>query len=264
VPDIRSEQPRVGRIEWTPPASLGNTVALLAVVSAPEDDLGPIKGTLPRVVQPDAAGTSLTAVERRTALYVTPARRTVPDVFVRDGIGDSGEPGAIAWGGRTADIVIVTELEPDPDATFPSIADPRADDRIRGGQDNHIYVRVFNRSPTPLTATVSLFFAPMQDAANQVAWRPIGAAQDVPDIPSRGHKFSPVFTWASADIPDPAPDAEIKAHVLIALIGTAEDAAPDPTGMATLSAFWDFFLDAAPQNNASFRAIRFVPADGIA
>ena len=260
VRDIRAEQPRVARLEWVPPTRLGGTVAVLAVISAVVDDLGALRATLPVAVQPVVGRTSLTQIERRAALYVTPARRTVPDVFTRDGIGDSGDPGAIAWGGRSADIVVTQTLPPDADASFGSIADERAGDRVQGGVDNHVFVRVFNRSATVQAATLDLFFVPMTTVADLATWQQIGTRQQVDAIPARGHKFGPLLTWAAADIPDPAPASTVKAFVLVALIGTPDDPTPDRSTITSLAAFWDFFLVNAGANNASFRGIRFAPA----
>lgn len=264
VRDIRPDRPRIARLEWVPPVTLGGQVAILAVASSVQDDLGALRATLPLAVEPDAAGTSLTAVERRAALLVTPARRTVPDVFVRDGVGDTGEPGAIAWGGRSADIVVVQAPEPDPDAAFGPISDTREGDRIRAGVDNLVHVRLFNRSAAPVTATLDLFFVPMGAVADRSAWRRIGARTTVPDIPPRGHRFSPAIPWPAAEIPDPAPAGTVKAHVLIALIGTGEDPVPDASGIATLAGFWEFFLAGTAANNAAFRALRYLPEGAVA
>ena len=256
---LHAGQPGVARIEWVPPTGLGDHVALLAVVSHPDDDLGAAAATLPTVVHPGNAPETLTVAERRTALMITAARRVVPDIYVRDAVGDSGEPGAVAWGGRSADIVVTQAPEPDPDTAFGSIADRREGDRIRAGETNHVHVRVFNRSAAPQTATVDLFFVPMAAVADPSAWQRIGARQEVADVPPRGHKFSPAFVWAAADIPDPAPGSPVKAHVLVALIGSAEDPAPDPAGIDSLAAFWEFFLAGDRANNACMRALRYEP-----
>lgn len=264
VTNLHAGQPRVARIEWVPPADLAGPVALLAIAEQSSDPVPGGASAPPLHVGPGAG--ALIPAERRTALFVTEARRAVPDIYVRDGVGDTGEPGAVAWGGRTADIIVAAEAEEedatdDPDATFPSLADPREADRIRAGRDNLIFVRAHNRSTAAASITVRLQHVPMAQVANPADWQEIGEIV-VPVVGAGEWRIAGPFTWSSDDIPDPAPGSDIKAHVLVALVGSEEDPAPDPAGISSLGAFWAFFRSAENANNASFRAIRHVPEGG--
>jgi hypothetical protein len=237
-------------------------VALLAVANHPADPVSAQVEVLPLDVHPGTAPATLIPSTQRAALQITPTRRVAPDVYVRDGIGDTGEPGAVAWGGRSADIVVSAANEADPDQTFGGLTDAREADRIQAQATNFVYVRVFNRSAAAQTIGVDLYFVPMAAVADPAAWVQIGNRIEVADVPGHGHRFAGPFEWvgtAAAPIPDPAPGSAIKAHILVAIAGSAEDPARDHTTIGSLAAFWDFFLSAGQANNAAMRAIRYVP-----
>ena len=56
--------------------------------------------------------------ERRAALRIVDAVAFVPDLYVRDLVDDTGARGAVAWGARASDIIVVASAEADPAATF--------------------------------------------------------------------------------------------------------------------------------------------------
>lgn len=260
--ELHSGQPRVFRIAWTPPLDLGDNVALLAVAEHPTDTLiGLSAANRPtRSMNPALLPNMLAASEPRAALYITAARKLTPDVYVRGGLDDDGQPGAVAWGGRGADIIITDAAVADPAAMFTDITDTRADDRVRGGRDNHIYVRVFNGANAPQTIEVDVFVVPFATLTDSSTWQQIGATQTVVDVSAKGAAFTGGITWAQADITDPLPASQSKAYLVIALIASGEDIRPDPTGIATLTDFWAFFRSVEQANNASFRAVPYLPA----
>lgn len=258
-------QPVVLRFPWTPPVALGGRhAALLAVCSHAQDlvaDPAAVPPLVPTLqVDPSVHGAaSLIRSERRAALRITPVTAATPDVFVRDGIDDAGDVGAVAWGGRSADIVVVQGAVADPDAAFADPADRRLDDRVRGGVDNHIYVRVHNRTGVPLAAEVELFAIPFATFADHTTWQSLGSA-NVADAPARGARLAGPIVLASPPDPDPDPARPYKVVLLAALISLAGEAKPDRTAVTDLDSFWRFFVTGARPNDACVRALRFEPA----
>ena len=266
VDDLGPAQPRVARFDWIPPPELGEDVALLAMCQlVGSDDLaadynGSSLAANPTHfrVDPQAHGDGCIVIEeRRVALRIVKAVPFTPDPFLRAGIDDTGAPGAVAWGGRASDIVVVDAAEADPDVTFADLADQRAGDIATGGEDNHIYVRVFNRRAVPLElATVQLFQTTVTNAAKPGGWELLGE-QEVLVVPARGFKFTEAFVWNPDSLPDASATDPYQAVLLIALVGTADDPAPDPDTITDLTSFWRFFQTAGNANNAVFRGLRF-------
>ena len=259
--ELNSGQPRVFRIEWTPPTSLGSNVALLAMATHAQDSLAGIASADQpgRTVHPSPANLpgAIGVSERRVGLYITPTRTTEPDVFIRDALDDTGEPGAVAWGGRGADIMVTDSLVDAPETEFADITDLRPGDRIRGGQDNFVYVRGFNGAKTTQTVQVDVYAVPFATLADARTWEQVGTRRQLIDLAPGAREVTFPITWESADISDPAPGSAHKTIILIALLGSDGDPMPDHTGIRDLSQFWAFFRSAERANNACFRALTY-------
>lgn len=269
--DMGPAQPRIARFQWSPPITLGGKVALLALVTqATHDDLGATNtGNLQ--VDPRVHGDSALVIEeRRAALRIVDAVPFVPDVFVRDGLDDDGARGSVAWGGRCIDIVVTDTAEADPDNTFSDVADPREADEIRGRTgapdvENFIYVRVWNRRKVPLSAEVDLYYVPYAKLATPAEWVSIedGAGNSrlpVANIPPGGSRFSPGFVLTNP--PDPAPGQDYKAALLVAVLGSPEEARPDINSIDSVEKFWRFLTAGENANNAACRGLRYISAGG--
>jgi hypothetical protein len=252
VTGLGAGQPAVVRFEWTPPADSTARVALLAVCTHPDDDIK--TPPLPDTVVSPLASPNLIAAERRAALRVVDVQPFAPEVFVRDGADDSGDAGAVAWGGRSADIIPSETDVPDPDERFKDLADLRTADTLVGGKKNYLYVRVHNRKNVKLTADVELFRAPYDTLHQPGTWQPIGARVTVVDVPEKGWKFAPKIEWDGPPPGDPGPS---KVHLVVALITRAGDPKPGTGAINDIDSFWRFFLEGAPANNASLRALRW-------
>ena len=171
---------------------------------------------------------ALVIAERRAALRITDAVKFVPDLYVRDSVDDTGARGAVAWGARASDIIVVATAEADPAATFTNISDTREADIIRGQAagaaadvENFIYVRVWNNKSVPLSTTVRLYYAPFDKLSSPADWTEVhdatGSAEvPVNDIAPHSHKFSAEFQLTNP--PDPAPGHAYKAAALIAVV----------------------------------------------
>ncbi len=250
---VHPGQPAVVRFEWVPPLRIRDNVALLALCTCAQDALaGLTAGPVVDFVQG----------ERRAALRVIGVNRDA--AFLRDGVDDDGTRGAVAWGGRSPDVIVVqgplTGDPNDPAGPFKDLQDPRAADRVHPG-DNTIYVRVFNRTRVPVNANVRVFQVPLANPVPGTAWSPIGGPVPVAGIPAGGWKFA-VIPWTGVTDPDLG-NPDYKAFTLMAVAnvtdaGGAElDPFPDLSTVTDLDGFWRFFLSAPLANNAALRALRF-------
>lgn len=259
--ELQADQPRIFRFEWLPPTDLGDNVALLAIATHANDTLiglaGPDQPT--RAIHPHAAQlpNALAVAERRAGLYITPTTRATPDVYIRDGLDDPGQRGAVAWGGRGADIMVTRSAVGDPEVDFADITDLRPTDRVRGGEANFVYVRAFNGANVAQTVQVDVYAAPFATLADARTWTQVGTRRQIIDLAPRAHGITFPITWDSADIADPAPGKSHKSLVLIALVGSDGDPMPEHADIRTLAEFWALFRSVENANNAAFRAILY-------
>ncbi|MCX6630661.1 MAG: hypothetical protein NTW28_23845, partial [Candidatus Solibacter sp.] len=256
ISGLGAAQPVVARLEWIPPLDVGNQVALLAVCSHAQDNLA--TPPLPTLTMNPTNAASLVRTERRAALRVTAVDFSFPSVFVRDGVNDAGPPGSVAWGGRSPDIIVRPAAEPTPDVTFADLGDTRAGDVMIGNATNHIYVRVSNRMDLELSADVELYTAPHDTVDQPGTWTQVGATVTVAAIPGKGARLPPAFQIATPA--DPAPGAEYKVMMLIAVVYPHGNVSPPRNSVADLETLWKFLIegkDAATDMGAACRAVRW-------
>jgi hypothetical protein len=257
VSGLGPAQPVVTRLEWIPPLDVGNQVALLAVCTHAQDDLA--TPPLPTLTMNPGNAASLVRTERRTALHVTAVDFSFPSLYVRDGVNDAGPPGSVAWGGRSPDIIVRPAADPTPDVTFGDLGASRADDVVIGNATNHIYVRVSNRTDLELSADVELYTAPHDSVDQPGTWVPVGARVTVPAIPGKGARLTPPFQMATPG--DPAPGADYKVIMLIAVVYPTGNASPPRNSITDLGTLWKFLIEGGDTDmNAACRALRWKAA----
>ncbi|HEU0076232.1 MAG TPA: hypothetical protein VFQ76_01210, partial [Longimicrobiaceae bacterium] len=260
--ELRAGEPKVVRFDFVPPASVaGRRVALLAVLRRGAD-----APALP------AAGQAMDAfllASRQASLRVVAAGDFFP-VYVRDGVEDSGHSGDVAWGGRSPDILVVSPPAAppaDPHAAFADRADARAGDRLKGGGDNTVYVRVHNPSRLDVDVEVELFQAAADhDAFKRSEWTAVAPAAPVAARPTRtaltvraGDYALAAFRFNPPD-PDAAGDPAYKAYLLVALVHLpAASPLPDPTGVDEVGKFWTLVRSSLAAKRAATRALRWIP-----
>jgi hypothetical protein len=274
LPEAGPARPAVARFDWTPPANLaGGNVALLALCSGPAGPAPPAADPLPNAV-PGGAATiaALLTNERRAALRIVPVGPFQPEIFIRHGLEDDGTPGAVAFGGRSPDIIVVQSVPAQaPEVEFQDPGDPRPGDRLKGGVKNLIYVRVHNRKNLPIDADVEVLFAkttvPLSAAADPAAppydpakWQQIApvATATIP-VPARGWSLA-LLEWNNPPDPDPGDPNPYRAYLLVALIKSHDNADPVPVRTRVDSTtFWSFFRVLADSRKAAIRAVRYEP-----
>jgi hypothetical protein len=257
---VHPNDPIVVRFDWLVPKDLGGkVVGLLAICEHPA--LDPIPAVMPVNLA------TVIRQERRAAYRRVAVTRFTPDVYLRDSVEDDGTLGAVAFGGRSPDIMVVPARPVDRVAEFADLLDARAGDRLRAGPaSNFIYVRVHNRRDVEIRARVELFFikpaspavAPF-NPANWTAVAPISPPAGVEvTVPPRGSALVE-FEWNAAPAPD-APAGVMPSLGLIAFVESAPDAIdPHPivARVSDVKSFWRFFRALADSNNAAFRMVLY-------
>jgi hypothetical protein len=192
------------------------------------------------------------------------------DLFIRDDVDDSGRLSNGLFAGRSPDIIVVHTPSADPSSDFADLADTHEGDRIQPTRDHTIYVRVHNRGPASIEATVNVYWVrpnAARDAADTQApafdtskWTLIGT-QNV-TVPAGSWAFASV-TWAAAGIPAAASSPRIFDAVgFVALVSSGpelDDTGPELSELSDAASFWRFFSGMPASNNAAFRAVPYVP-----
>jgi serine protease len=166
-----------------------------------------------------------------------------PDVYLRDYVGDNGNPtaGAVSM---SPDIIVKQVSVANPEAAFGlgsgTEANPALSDPVDGSHDNYLYVRVLNRGGSDAPATeVDLYWSPPSTLVTPNLWHPIGTAA-LADVPSGNVlTLSNEVVWHQADIPGSGH------YCFVAVAGTAADPRPDPATFAD----WNQYVTYVRNNN---------------
>ena len=279
--------PMVVRFDFTPGQGLAErNVALLALTLSPAND---VLGGPPA---PTTSITNLIRDERRAALRRVPVARLDRRVYVRDGVDDSGGGApSVAYGTRSPDIM-VSAMEVDPVAFFADLVDRHVTERVTGGADNFVYVRVFNPTGAPVRVQVELWSASASDPgaspADNTRWAPVpqrnppaGPAPapgsplpDTVDVPARGVAYG---RFVMRNVPDPTPAAAVaassphRAVFLATLIHAERTVLPGPspavpvfetpipprTGARDSVSFLRFFRSLSSSGRAAMRVLPY-------
>jgi hypothetical protein len=265
VGEIPADTPAVVSFRWTPPLRIRDNVALMAVVTNANDVLAAI---------PAGPVAATVRAERRIALHISHVQRDT--IFIRDGLDDSGERGAVAWGGRSPDIIVrqAQVAAADIRNTFANLAARHEDNVVRPGV-NFVYVRVTNRTQTAIPiSNVRLFQIP-RVRFSTVPATPLPAPVPLTQIgPAAGQPINniPPGDWGIAEFsftpdadPDPQSPAGGKGVILLATANVTDaagaelDPFPDLQDIVDVTSFFRFFTGAPLATNAAMRALRFTP-----
>jgi hypothetical protein len=228
------------------------TGAALAVQGRAEAQLGfRFSPRQMRVILSDPATGTPPDVGETTQISVMPNLRdifdavfnTAPDVYLRDFVGDSGEPhdGAIS---ASPDIILRPAPVADPQGAFGAGSGTENDATLgftaEAGQDNHLYVRVLNQGGSPATdVEATVYWSPVATLVTPDLWTLVGTTT-LPSV-SVGEQLtvSDGIVWPQAAIPGPGH------YCFVGLIGNAADPAPGPADFLD----WDNFRRFIRENN---------------
>lgn len=175
----------------------------------------------------------------------------VPDVYIRDHVGDTGgvHAGAISM---SPDVIVCPQPVIDPSVTFgPSTAgDLMLGPEATAGGDNYVYVRVWNRGGTAAVNVVAtVFYSPVSTLLTP-PWSYVGSAV-IPSVPAGNIlTVSPAIVWPAASVP-PAGH-----YCFIALVGNAQDPPPDPAAFLNFDNYYRYIRT---NNNITWRNFNVVP-----
>jgi serine protease len=200
-----------------------------------------------------------------------------PDLYLRDFVGDVGDPhtGAIS---ASPDVILRQTTELDPQASFIRVARPgnsqNADQvdenqsyhwfgegsgtensptlgfEAEAGQDNFVYLRVRNRgSSVAANVEATVYWAPVATLVTPDLWTLVGSTT-LPSVPTGDLlTVSDAIVWPSGAIPTTGH------YCFVALIGHAHDPTPAPADFLS----WDNFrLFIRANNNVTWRNFNVV------
>lgn len=227
------------------------TGAALAVQGRAEAQLGirfsprQLQAILSDPTQPPLpqTGNTLADPAEATQIGVMPNLRHIydtvlnaaPDVYIRDFVGDTGEPhsGAIS---ASPDIILRPAAVANPQATFGAGSGTENNASLgytaEIGQDNFIYVRVLNQGGSPATnVEATVFWSPVSTLITPDLWTLVGTTV-LPNVPIGDQlTVSDAIVWRQADIPGAGH------YCFVGLVGTTADPAPGPADFLN----WDNF-----------------------
>jgi hypothetical protein len=216
------------------------------------------------ILSDPATGTAPDPLET-TAIGVMPNLRAIidgdviglaPDVYLRDFVGDSGEPhnGAIS---SSPDVILRTMPVADPQASFGAGSGTENSATLgasaEAGQDNFIYVRMLNQGGAPATnVEATVYWSEVATLVTPDLWHLVGSVT-VPNVPiGELLTVSDGITWPAAAIPGPGH------YCLVALIGNAQDPPPAPADFLDWDNFRTFIR---ANNNVTWRNFNVVDND---
>lgn len=184
---------------------------------------------------------------------IVPSLGTVPDVYLRDAVGDTG---LVPWTGGlclSPDIIVRDTLVANPSFDFGVGTENMwaLGDTAEAGQPNYVYVRVHNRGGAPASnVTATVYWS---DPATLVApsqWNLVGSTT-IPSVPiGNVITVSPAITWSTV----PAPGH----YCFVAVLDHPVDPKPiDPANFPTMTAA-DYHDLIRNHNNVTWRNFNVV------
>jgi len=177
-----------------------------------------------------------------------------PDVYVRDFVGDSGDPhvGAINASPdvilRSAKVASGQQAFGHGSGTEDSLT---LSEDVTGDADRWVYVRVRNRGSVAAADVVAtVYWAPVATLITPDKWKEIGSVT-IPTVPA--HDITTVsdpIPWPKAKLPPPGH------YCFVAVVGNDDDPTPPQADLAT----WDGFCRLVrSNNNVTWRNFNIIP-----
>lgn len=171
-----------------------------------------------------------------------------PDLYLRDYVGDDGQP-TIGTVSASPDIIVRQAAVADPQGTYGAgsgtESDPALSQDVDTGHDNFVYVRLLNRGGSAAAGvSVDVYWSPPATLVTPNLWTLIGTATLASVPMSNVLTVSDGITWLSADLPAPGH------YCFVAVAGNAQDPKPDPSAFST---FDNYLAYVENNNNVAWR-----------
>jgi hypothetical protein len=180
-----------------------------------------------------------------------------PDIYMRDFVGDNGDPhaGSIS---ASPDIILRRTAVADPQASFGEGSGTENSNtlgaRAEAGQNNYLYVRMRNRGGSAANnVKATVYWSPPATLLTPDLWTPVGAVT-VPSVPTGNVlTVSDAIVWPEDDIPGTGH------YCFVGLVDSANDPAPNPADFLN----WDNFRRFIRENNnvtwRNFNVVDYIP-----
>ncbi len=178
----------------------------------------------------------------------------LPDVYMRDHVGDDGDPhrGPVSI---SPDVIVTTAAVADPQAAYGEGSGTENDfslgDVVTPGVPNNVFVRMRDRGGADATNVDAIvYWSPPATLVTPDLWNRIGKTT-LPLVP-----MGNILTVSNA-IPWPAADVPASGHAcFVAIIGNALDPAPLPADFKDMD---QFALFISRNNNVTWKNFNVVP-----
>jgi hypothetical protein len=182
------------------------------------------------------------------------ALHLVPDVYLRDSVGDAGEPNMDPiW--ASPDVILRSSPVSNPQAAFGAGSGTENNDALgveaQAGQDNYIYVRVRNRGGSDAAnVKATVYWSPSATLVTPALWTRVGSTV-IANVPAGDVlTVSDPITWPAAQIPGPGH------YCFVGLIGNALDPEPSVPDLRNDWSYYDRFI--RENNNVTMRNFNVV------
>ncbi|GAA4451174.1 hypothetical protein GCM10023189_12830 [Nibrella saemangeumensis] len=215
------------------------------------------------VLRNPATGTPPATTET-TQINVMPNLRLIidnqlnitPDIYLRDFVGDTGNPhtGAIS---ASPDIIVRLAAEANPQAAFGEGSGTEntstLGSTVEAGQNNFIYVRMRNRGGSNANnVQATVFWSEVASLVTPDLWNLVGTTT-LASVPNGNQlTVSDAITWSAAAIPATGH------YCFVGLVGNAQDPAPGPADFIDWNNFNNFIRN---NNNVTWRNFNVVDAE---
>ena len=164
----------------------------------------------------------------------------LPDVYLRDYVGDAGDP-HLGWASMSPDVIVVPYRSGDPSTDFAD-ATVLVDARVEAGQRHFAYLRAWNRGGADAdNVTATVYWANASTLLTPDQWNLLGstvfpriAAGNIPTL-------SPPLEWPSDQVPP------IGHYCFVAVLDHPDDPSPGTAELGTLD--WAEFRQFVRNNN---------------
>ena len=162
--------------------------------------------------------------------------KLVPDIYIRDFVGDDGTPHTKPITG-SPDIILLQTPVQNPQEAYGEGSRAESDAGLSNaaifGKDNYVYVRVRNRGRTGAeNVSVDLYWARPAELVRPALWIPVGSNVTLPRVPV-GDVLTVAgpITWSANQIPAAGQ------YCFVVLVGNVTDPAPEPGGFQDIADF---------------------------
>jgi hypothetical protein len=176
-----------------------------------------------------------------------------PDIFLRDYVGDVGDP-PTGFVSQSPDIIVRQAAVADPNASYGAGSgtenDPALSEDVVAGHDAFVYVRSQNRGGSAAAnVSIDVYWSPPSTLVTPNLWNAIGSV-NLPNIPSGNIlEVSDAIVWPAASIPATGH------YCFVAVEGNAQDQKP---GLATFATFDQYITFVENNNNVAWRNFNVV------